>query len=86
MSRVALAEVGDQFAEAGKRPGPRLVGNEVGLQGRVFLHPLDESVELGSLGGIVERRWIQAGRWSAWRAGLCLAATSNPSTGTQVKL
>ena len=59
VGRVALAEVGDQFAEAGKRACARLVGDEVGLHGRVVLDLLDERIELGPFGGVVERRRIQ---------------------------
>ena len=56
---VAIAEVGDQFAEAGERACARRVGNEVGLHGGVILDLLDDRIELGPFGRVVERRRIQ---------------------------
>ena len=54
--RVALAEVGHQLAQRGKRRRAGLVGDEVAVQGRVVADPGDQGVELLPLRRVVQRR------------------------------
>lgn len=66
MRRVALAQVGDQSAECRELFCVRLIGDEIGIEGRVRAHTGDERIQFLAFGwhvevGGVEERVVQLG-------------------------
>ena len=54
MSRIAFAQVGDEFAEAGKRARARLVGEIIRFKRRMVFHPGNERIQFRPPDRVVE--------------------------------